>query len=138
MTDRIPSMTDTGLSRSRHVLLALLLAGTLLLCHGVFGAMHLCSYSQASASHVHEHHSPPTDAEAGTQEEHAVCHLMDVAHYFAVFLAAILGLVLWLLLKGARLWSRVSAPFVFSLRLRPPVFHPPRGPTLPVLQVFRL
>lgn len=67
-----------------------------------------------------------------------MCHLMDVAHYFAVFLAVLLGLVLWLLLKGARLWGRVTAPFVFGLRLRPPVFHPPRGPTLPVLQVFRL
>ena len=124
--------------------MALLLVGTLLLCHGVFGAMHLCSYSHASASHVHEHHSPPADAGdpadagAGVQEEHAVCHLMDVAHYFAVFLAAFLGLVLALLLKGARLWGRVTAPFVFGLRLRPPVFHPPRGPTLPVLQVFRL
>jgi hypothetical protein len=137
MTGRILSMTNTGLSRSRNVLLALLLAGTLLLCHGVFGALHLCSASQASASHAHEHNSP-MDAGAGVQEEHAVCHLMDVAHYFAVFLAAILGLVLWLLLKGARLWGRVSAPFVFGLRLRPPVFHPPRGPTLPVLQVFRL
>lgn len=68
-----------------------------------------------------------------------VCHLMEVAHYFAVFLAAILGLVLWLLLKGARLWGRGATPFVFGLlRLRSPVLHPPRGPTLPVLQVFRL
>jgi len=67
-----------------------------------------------------------------------VCHLMDVAHYFAVFLAALLGLVLWLLLKGARLWGRVTAPLVFYRRYRPPVFHPPRRPTLPVLQVYRL
>ncbi len=121
---------------SRGRLLALLLVGTLLLCHGVFGVMHLCSASHASTSHGHEHHSP-TDAGAGVQE-HVACHLMDVAHYFAVFLAALLGLVLWLLLKGARLWGRVTAPLVFYRRLRPPVFHPPRGPTLPVLQVFRL
>ena len=117
-------------------LLALLLVGTLLLCHGLFGALHLCSASHASASHGHEHHSP-TETGAGDQE-HAVCHLMDVAHYFAVFLAALLGLMLWLLLKGARVWGRVVAPLVFDRRLRPPVFHPPRGPTLPVLQVFRL
>ena len=122
---------------SRGRLLALLLVGTLLLCHGVFGVMHLCSASHASTSHGHEHHSP-TDAGAGVQKEHAVCHLMDAAHYFAVFLAAILGLVLGLLLKGARLWGRVTAPLVFYRRLRQPVFHPPRGPTLPVLQVFRL
>jgi hypothetical protein len=63
---------------------------------------------------------------------------MDAAHYFAVFLLAFLGLVLGLLLKGARIWSRITAPLVFNRRLRPLVFRPPRGPTLPVLQVFRL
>ncbi len=71
-------------------------------------------------------------------QEHAVCHLMDVAHYFAVFLAAFLGLVLGLLLRGARLWGRVTAPLVFYTRLRLYISHPPRVPTLPVLQVFRL
>ena len=129
-------MASISLNRSRNGLVALLLVGTLLLCHGVFGALHLCSASHASTSHVHEHLSH-TDAGTGVQE-HTACHLMDVAHYFAVFLAALLGLVLWLLLKGARLWGRVTAPLVFYRRLRPPVFHPPRGPTLPVLQVFRL
>ena len=119
-------------------LLALLLVGTLLLCHGVFGVLHLCPSSHASASHGHEHHSP---ADTGTVDhEHAVCHLMDAAHYFAVFLVAILGLVLGLLLRGARLWGSVTTPlaFYFYRRLRPSISHPPRGPTLPVLQVFRL
>ena len=69
-----------------------------------------------------------------------MCHLMDAAHYFAVFLVAILGLVLGLLLRGARLWGSVTTPlaFYFYRRLRPSISHPPRGPTLPVLQVFRL
>ena len=136
MNGRMISMTSTGLSRSRKVLLALLLVGTLLLCHGVFGALHLCHSSQASAGHVHEHHSP-ADTGADTQE-HAACHLMDAAHYFAVFLVAFRGLVLGLLLTGARIWSRVTAPLVFHRRLSPSIYHAPRGPTLPVLQVFRL
>jgi hypothetical protein len=63
---------------------------------------------------------------------------MDAAHYFAVFLLAFLGLILGLLLKGARIWSRVTAPLLFNRRLRLSISHPPRGPTLPVLQVFRL
>jgi hypothetical protein len=130
MKGKIISMTSTGFSRSMKVLLALLL------CHGVFGALHLCPSSQASASHVHEYHSP-ADTGAGIHE-HAVCHLMDAAHYFAVFLVAVLGLVLGLLLRGARLWGRVSAPLAFYRRLKPYISHPPRGPTLPVLQVFRL
>ncbi len=67
-----------------------------------------------------------------------MCHLMNVAHYFAAFLVALLGLVLALLLRGARLWGRVSAPLAFYRRLRLSISHPPRGPTLPVLQVFRL
>jgi hypothetical protein len=88
---------------TRERLLPLLLVGALLVCHGVFGALHLCSSIHASTSHVHEHHSP-TGAGAGVQEDHVVCHLMDVAHYFAVFLAAILGLVLWLLLIASLLF----------------------------------
>ena len=68
-----------------------------------------------------------------------MCHLMDAAHYFfAVFLMAFLGLVLGLLLRGARLWGSVSAPLAFYRRLGPSISHLPRGPTLPVLQVFRL
>ena len=104
-------MASISLNRSRNGLVALLLVGMLLLCHGIFGALHLCSASHASTSHVHDHPSP-TDAGTGVQE-HTACHLMDVAHYFAVFLAALLGLVLWLLLKGARLWGMVTAPLVF-------------------------
>ena len=122
-------------SRGRQ--LALLLVGTLLLCHGVFGVLHLCSTPTTTPTHqTHEHPSIADETVAG--HEHPVCHLTG-AEYFVVLFTTFLGLVLGLLLKGARLWSRAT-----SLKLSEPslsllVSHPPRGPTnLPVLQVFRL
>src|SRR5215213_3981446 len=119
----------------------LCLVGALLLCHGVFGALHLCSTMEHAASadsHLtHDHHAS-SEARANTNE-HSVCHLLHAAAYYAVFLAAFLWLVFGLLLlKGARLWSTSTAPAASFRRFEPVVLHPPRGPTLPVLQVFRL
>lgn len=69
--------------------------------------------------------------------DHPVCHVMT--DYFAVLLTAFLGLVLGLLLKGARSWVGVAAPLIVGRCFKSVVLHPPRGPTtLPVLQVFRL
>jgi hypothetical protein len=122
-------------SRGRQ--LALLLVGTLLLCHGVLGVLHLCSTPTAPTHQTHEHPSIAEETVAG--HDHPVCHLMG-AEYFAVLFTAFLGLVLGLLLKSARLWGRVAS-FRPSKPYLPPllVSHPPRGPTnLPVLQVFRL
>ena len=119
----------------------LCLIGALLLCHGVFGALHLCSTTEHAASadsHLtHDHHA---SSEAGANtNEHSVCHLLHAAAYYAVFLAAFLWLVFGLLLlKGARLWSTSTAPAASFRRFGPVVLHLPRGPTLPVLQVFRL
>ena len=119
-------------SKGRH--LALLLVGTLLLCHGVFGILHLCSTATAPMHQTHEHPSFADETVAG--HEHPMCHLTG-AEYFVVFFTAFLGLVLELL-KGARLWGRVAFR-PSRLYLQPLVSHPPRGPTnLPVLQVFRL
>jgi hypothetical protein len=119
----------------------LCLVGALLLCHGLFGALHLCSTTEPAASadsHLtHDHHA---SSEAGANtNEHPLCHLLHAAAYYAVFLAAFLWLVFGLLLlKGARLWSTSTAPAASFRRFEPVVLHPPRGPTLPVLQVFRL
>jgi hypothetical protein len=56
-----------------------------------------------------------------------------------VLFTAFLGLVLGLLLKGARLRGWVASLRPSKPYLPPLVSHPPRGPTnLPVLQVFRL
>ena len=137
-------MTGTSRQQGRLTLLggprgralALLLVATLLLCHGVFGVLHLCSTPTASTHQTHEH--PSFSGETGVGHEHPSCHLTG-AEYVAVLLTALLGLILGLLLKGARTWSRISAPRPFEPYLPPLVSHPLRGPTKPpVLQVFRL
>ena len=116
--------------------LALLLVGTLLLCHGVFGALHLCSTLTAPTHQTHEHPSFADETVAG--HDHQVCHLTGT-EYFVVLFTAFLGLVLGLLLKGSRLWGRVASLKLSKPYLPPLVSHPPRGPTkLPILQVFRL
>ncbi len=116
--------------------LSVLLAGTLLLCHGIFGALHLvcdppvCAGAAehpagheltAGAAGVHEH---PADHGAGTG-------------YFAV-VAGLLGLLLGMLPRGAppRVGIGTDRPTV--LRRASAVFRPARAPTLPTLQVFRL
>ena len=91
-------------SKGRH--LALLLVGTLLLCHGVLGVLHLCSTPIAPMQQTHEHPSFADVTAVG--HDHPVCHLTG-AEYFVVLFTALLGLVLGLLLKGARLWDRVAS-----------------------------
>jgi hypothetical protein len=121
---------------SRGRLLALLLVGTLLLCHGAFGVLHLCSTHAAPTHQTHEHPSFADETVVG--HEHPLCHLTG-GEYFAVLFTAFLGLVLGLLLKGARWWGRVTSFRLSEPYLPPLVSHPPRGPTKPpVLQVFRL
>jgi hypothetical protein len=135
----------TGSSRQHRLLsllrgskgrqLALLLVGAILLCHGVFGILHLCSTPTAPTHQTHEHPSFADGTAAG--HDHPVCHLTG-AEYFAVLFTAFLGLVLGLL-KCARLWGRVASFRPSRPYLPPLVSHLPRGPTnLPVLQVFRL
>ena len=115
--------------------LALLLVGAILLCHGVFGILHLCSTSTAPMHQTHEHPSFTDGTAAG--HDHPLCH--TGTEYFAVLFTAFLGLVLGLLLKGARLRDWVASFRPSKFYLPPLVSHPPRGPTnLPVLQVFRL
>jgi hypothetical protein len=125
---------SSGLARGK--VLALLLVGALLLCHGVYGVAHLCSASPVTAYQDHEY-SSPTEIGMAVHDEHPACHL-EGAEYFAVLFAAFLGLVLGLLLKGARPYGKVATSFALDLRLRPCASYLPRGPTLTVLQVFRL
>jgi hypothetical protein len=113
--------------------LALLLVGTLLLCHGVFGALHLVCYSPQCAGDA-EHH-----AAAGAVDdapEHPADHGTSTG-YFAV-LVGLLGLLLGLLTKGAPLRIRLDARWPLALRRVPTVFRPPPTPTPLTLQVFRL
>jgi hypothetical protein len=118
--------------------LALLLVGALLLCHGVLGVLHLCPTPPADVAAQHAGHEHSSSGTGAISHEHQACHLLHVAAYYAVLLAAFLWLVGLLLLKEARLWSTRDAPAASFRRFGPVVLHPPRGPTLPVLQVFRL
>src|SRR5688572_22744791 len=117
--------------------LSVLIIGTLLLCHGVFGALHLvCDPLQwcvGGAQHSAEHQTASGDA-----HEHPTGHDVSTA-YFAVVALGLLGLILKLLPKcaaGLQLWLGTRWPAV--LRWMPAVLRSPPTPTLPVLQVFRL
>ncbi len=56
--------------------------------------------------------------------------------YFATLLVLLLGT---LLLRGiSPAGFRLPVPRLSKGHFRPPILHPPRGPTAPVLQVFRL
>src|SRR3712207_4140201 len=83
--------------------LSVLLIGTLLLCHGVFGALHLVCYSPecvGDPEHAAQHQAA-ADA-VGEAHEHPADHGTSTA-YFAVLVVGILCLLLGLLPKGAPL-----------------------------------
>ena len=144
------TMGDVAAGRDR--LVAALLALALILCHGALGAMH-----QVSSWTVEDeggHHAATTVSSAGVGHTahhgatagpsvvvgHAGHHGGPVAHadYAAALFVVLLGAALALfpgrfatlnLAASRRVFGRVSPHS--SLR-------PPRGPTLPLLQVFRL
>jgi hypothetical protein len=118
--------------------LSVLLAGAVLLCHGVFGALHLVcdplEWCIGGAQHSAEHQ---TSTGAGDAHEHPTGHDVSTA-YFAVVALGLLGLILMLLPKcaaGLRIWLGTRWPAV--LRRVPAVLRSPPTPALPVLQVFR-
>jgi hypothetical protein len=118
--------------------LSVLLAGAVLLCHGVFGALHLVcdpmEWCIGGAQHSAEHQ---TAAGAGDAHEHPTGHDVSTV-YFAVVALGLLVLILRLLPKcaaGLRIWLGTRWPVV--LRRVPAVLRPPPTPTPPVLQVFR-
>ena len=119
--------------------LSVLLAGAVLLCHGVFGALHLVcdplEWCIGGAQHSAEHQ---TAAGAGDAHEHPTGHDVSTV-YFAVVALGLLVLILRLLPKcaaGLRIWLGRRWPAV--LRRVPAVLRPPPTPTAPVLQVIRL
>lgn len=142
-------MAGVGLIRSVPVawssrgLLALLLVGALLLCHGVYGALHqMHQISCASVLPAAEHSSHTHAHEAGDGEhpgETGSEGCLGKVAYAATLLLISTGAILRLL-NGGRARAKVPAP---SLRMRsfpPLILHPARGPTLPpaLLQAFRL
>jgi hypothetical protein len=118
--------------------LSVLLAGALLLCHGLFGVVHLiCDLPQcvAAAEHAPEHRTAHAGAAVGAHEHPA--GQGSNTEYFAV-LAGLLGLLLGLLPRGVASRIGIGARRLPVVRRAPDVFRPARGPTPPVLQVFRL
>jgi hypothetical protein len=118
--------------------LSVLLIGTLLLCHGVFGALHLVCYPPLCASeaeHPGEHQAAVSAV--GEAHEHPVDHGTNTG-YFAVLAVGLLGLLLGLLPKGEPLRITLDARWPVVLRQVPAVLRPPPAPTLLTLQVFRL
>jgi hypothetical protein len=117
--------------------LSLLLIGTLLFCHGVFGALHLICYAPQCAgyaAHPAEHHAA---AGAGDAHVHPAGHATST-EYFAVLAVGFLGLLLGLLPKSAPLGIGLDARWPAVLRRAPAVLRPPPTPTPLTLQVFRL
>lgn len=142
----------TGTSE-RRVLIALLLATALLVCHGLFGASH----ALAGASHpgtmpaVQDqetaHHPPPEHAAAGhaatasaTDGEHApALHAGSEGDYFAVLLVLALIVILGFLFAAVLVPARrgISRRSWSHRRFGAGTLLP-RGPTPPLLQVFLL
>lgn len=132
-------VTDTNPGRLRRGLLALLLAGTLLLCLGDFWASHACSASEISSADLQAsgHHSLAGTGAA--DHEQPWCSPRAVAGHFAVLLTVFLGLILWLLLRGVRSWGTGMEPQPVEHRLRAYyTLCSIRGPELALIQVFRL
>jgi hypothetical protein len=118
--------------------LSVLLVGPLLLCHGLFGALHLVCYTPhcaGDAEHQAEHQAA-ADA-VGDANEHPADHGTSTG-YFAVLVVGLLGLLLGLLPKGAPLRIALGTHWPVVLRRVPAVFRPPPTPTPLTLRVFRL
>src|SRR5215213_9029447 len=118
--------------------LSVLLIGTLLLCHGAFGALHLLCYSPecvGDAEHAAEHQA--ATGAGGDAHEHPADHGTSTG-YFAVLVVGLLGLLWGLLPKGAPLRIALGTHWPMALRRVSVVLRPPPTPTPPTLQVFRL
>ncbi|MDQ3910584.1 MAG: hypothetical protein M3305_02120 [Actinomycetota bacterium] len=117
--------------------LSILLVGTLLLCHGVFGASHLlCDLSECAGGAEHAAEHQPAAGSSGDAHERLAGHGWG-AQYFAV-IVGLLGVLLSLLPKRSSLWIKVGERWPAVLRRVPAMFHPPPTPTTRLLQVFRL
>jgi hypothetical protein len=121
--------------------LSFLLIGTLLLCHGVFGALHLvcaspecAGHAEHPAGHPAEHHAA---AGAGGTHEPPAGHAAST-EYFAVLAVGFLGLLFGLLPKSRPVRIGLDARWPVVLRRVPAVLRPPPIPAPLTLRVFRL
>lgn len=134
---------------SRERVLAWLLILALILCHGVYGSMHLThdplvSPAMESGDHAASSHSVHATHEtsASARDKEPVPHHGGMsAEYFAVFLTLVFGLIysVFLFLRSAKTSPTLAASLRAKAFLPIEVFRPPaRDLTLARLQVFRL
>ena len=115
--------------------LTLVATWALLLCHGIFGVVHLVP-DPVPHSNPHGEHAAPHHL-SGPPGESPVARHAD-SEYFAVLLGTFLGsLTLWLLLRSDRLRDGIFSALRLAGSPRA-TFSLPRAPTLPFLQVLRL
>jgi len=102
-------------------------------CHGLFGAAH---QTFAPATGAHGHHAQA----AAHGEGHAAGHLAGGAEYAAVLVSILIGTALGLVLRAIQSPDAMTVlhPADRRLRIAAVWLHPPRGPTLSALQIFRL
>ena len=130
---------NSKLGRFWREFLALLLVGAVLLCHGVLWASHACSDTQVSSAGSQAFGSHLFVDKGAAEHEQTGCYSRIATDHFAVLLTAFFGLIFLGLLSGtARSWIIGDKLRVFGRRPRTYAFNPPRGPTLPLIQVFRL
>jgi hypothetical protein len=112
----------------------------LLLCHGVYGAAHRVHQAPGATDHYRgaghaAHGDGPGTVGGNTGPYDEGC--FGCVAYAASLLVVSIGAVLWLL-RGGPSWYEGNAAMLLPVRGPGSVLHPARGPTLPVLQVFRL
>lgn len=111
-----------------------LLLVSLLFCHGFLGALHQVPDSP-DHSHPAEKHSSQAPAE-DLCDHPEIC--LGHSDYAAALISLLFGAILGLLLSNARIRDGFTA-FRLPERFLPPlVLHLARGPTAPLVQVFRL
>ena len=131
-------------ARARRGAVALLLAGAVLLCHGLYGASHQVHrfgpekpsqvVPHANQQHgAHSAHSAPGDDQGEGHAGHP-----DGISYAATLSAVLLGAAFALSLGGARIGARAALAADPGRRYPPSFPRSARGSPLPVLQVFRL
>ena len=129
-----------GVAAGRDRLVAALLVLTLLLCHGALGAMHQVSSQtvECPGEHAGGHHT--TTAGSPAAAGHAGHHGAPVAHadYAAAVFVVLLGAALALFSGRFAARGLTASRRVFGRVHASSFLRPPRGPTLPLLQVFRL
>lgn len=130
------AITARNPTAGRGRLVAALLVVALILCHGVLGALH--QVSSWSAEHAGGHHAAA--AAPAAVDHHAEHHGGLVAHtdYAAAIFVVLLGAVLVLLSGRFPARGLAIAHRLFGRVFLPLSLLPRRGPTLPLLQVFRL